>query len=221
MTTGIFESIKIDNGTDPTIPTVPREGLINIMDHLRFFGDGDGDGDYDYDIWSKDNLYIVAEEEIHFRPNKTNVEEGRLVVGADGGTTFIWSGRNYSGTTKNGLEFGPYKGTARWIYFEPTNGFVGIGLGAGEDPSAKFHVKHSGATAALIESTGSTGARMGFKGTTTSSASSVTVGADGDDLILRANGQNVLRLRAPMPTSPAGLPAGTVYKDANGFLKIS
>lgn len=40
-------------------------------------------------------------------------------------------------------------------------------------------------------------------------------------MVLRANGQNVLRLRAPMPTSPSGLPAGTVYKDANGFLKVS
>ena len=221
MTTGIFESIKIDNGTDPTIPTVPREGLINIMDHFRIFGDGDGDGDYDYDIWSKDNMYIVAEEEIHFRPNKTTTEQGRVVVGAKDGTNFVWSGRNYSGTTKNGLEFGPYKGTARWLYIDPTNGFVGIGLDTGDAPSAKLHVKHSGATNVVVESTGSTGARMGFKGTATSSASAVTVGADGNDLVLRANGQNVLRLRAPMPTSPAGLPTGMVYKDANGFLKIA
>lgn len=221
MAAGIFDSITIDNGTDPKIPTVPREGLINIMDHFRIFGDGDGDGDYDYDIWSKDNMYIVAEEEIHFRPNKTNVEEGRLVVGADGGTTFIWSGRNYSGTTKNGLEFGPYKGTARWLYIEPDNGLVGIGLDTGETPDAKLHVKHSGATNAVIESTGSAGARVAFKGNTTSSSTSVTVGADGNDLILRAGGQYVLRLRGPMPTSPAGLPAGTVYKDANGFLKIT
>lgn len=59
-------------------------------------------------------------------------------------------------------------------------------MGNQSDPVAPLHVWNAQATPALFENTASAIARVGFKGSTTASGTSVTVGASGDDLVLRA-----------------------------------
>lgn len=185
--------IKLDNGSDDVIPTTDIDGWINLKGHLKLFVDLDGDTDYDADFYSKDNAYYVAGGGIHLRPNFIvgAAEQGRVVVKAQDFVNFIQSARNYSGSTRNDLAFSDYNSTDPWLFFDQSaGGFAGVGFLAGEVPTARLHLKDSGATISVVESRGSTTARVGFKGTGTTGNTTVTVGASGDDLYLRAGGSD-------------------------------
>lgn len=196
----------------PGIPLTNSNGVWRLVGgdgstHMAFFKDMDGDGDYDADIWFKDNAYLVATNGFHIRPGYSDgePEKGRIVVlseldEATGlGVNYIQTGRNFSGTTFNDLVFARYKSSFRWLVFdESQNGYAGFGLTGGTTPDdalARIHAKDGAATIALFEGTNESGtARIALKDITTSSGSSVTVGAFGDFMILRAGSVNSARL---------------------------
>lgn len=179
--------IRNDDRNPDTTPTVPADGLINLADgELKFLCDLDGDGDYDADVYGKNNLYIAGENSIHFRIDPQGPAEGRIRLASTANTNFIQSGKDFSGATIKNLAFGPYLSTDYWAFFSQASGYCVIGNSA--SPAAPLHIFNQQTTAALAENTSSSRARMGFKGSTTTSGTSVTFGANGDDAEIRAGG---------------------------------
>lgn len=197
-------TLFFDNGSSPVIPVVDANGAYNIRisgtSHFKLYADLDGDTDYDADMWSKDNMYIVAEAGIHLRPGYPGglgADQGRVVFKAENGTNYIQSGRNYSGTTENDLVISKYSSSFAWVMFDVSqNGYGGFGYSLGDTVPARLSAKDAAATIGYLESTSGAIARMAFKGTTTTSMSSVAVGANGDDLELRGSGAAQVRINA-------------------------
>ena len=195
------DTLYFDNGSDPDIPTFGADGTYAVKIggtlHFAIMKDTDGDSDYDADIWSKDNMYIVAEAGIHLRPAfvEGQPEQGRIRIWAENSTNYIQSGRNFSGSTENSLAITKYGSSFAWALYDVTsNGWCGLGFASGDQPSARLHARDGGATLAVLESTGSTTARMGFAGTGTTALTTVAVGASNNDLLLRAGGVDVTRM---------------------------
>ena len=190
-------TLYLDNGSDSVIPTAPGDGVLNFKDRLKLFCDLDGDGDYDADLWSKDNMYVVAEAAIHLRPSYVagGTEQGRVVFKAENSVNYLQSGRNYSGSTENSFAITKYNSSYAWALFDVTlNGWLGLGFSFGSAPVARLHAKDGGATLAVLESTGSTTSRMGFQGTGTTAPTTVAVGASNNDLVLRGGGADIVRI---------------------------
>lgn len=190
-----------DNGTDPTIPTMTAAGAFDLniggTSHFKIWPDLDGDGDYDADIWSKDNMYVVAESAIHLRPGyvEGQPEAGRLRIWAENQTNYIQSGRDFSGATENDLVISKYESSFAWTMYDVSqNGYAGFGYSLGDTVPARLSAKDGSATVGYFENTSTAIARIAFKGSTTAGATSVTVGASGDDLVLRGAGSDIVRV---------------------------
>lgn len=212
-----------DRNTDGT-PKVPADGLINLADgELMFLCDLDGDGDYDADMYGKNNLYIAASNSIHFRIAPQTAGEGRIRLAATTNTNFIQSGKDFSGSTLKNLAFGPYLSTSYWLFISHVSGFVAIGDTA--SPAAPLHVYNSETTPILAENTGAARSRIGCKGSTTSTGTTVTFGANGNDAEVRAGGTERLVITADgfvRPASPATQNCGSnPFPWAGGFTQAA
>lgn len=187
--------IRNDDVNGDLTPNVPTDGFINLADgELRFFCDLDGDGDYDADMFANNNMYLACGNSIHMilGTGLGDPQDGRIRFLATGGVNYIQSGLNFSGTLTQSLAITRYDSSVPWMYFDDTlSGFVGVGHNA---PLARMHIKDTGATTGLYESTGSTTSRVGFKGTGTTATTTVTLGCSGDDMIMRAGGADRIRL---------------------------
>lgn len=189
----------------PGIPITDATGPFRIVGgdgstHLALFVDTDGDGDYDADIWAKDNMYIAAENAIHFRPQIDitpggSPDVGRMVYDATSNGNYFLTGVNYSGSLGADLIFAPYtNATQNWLKMDESNGGWLLAGGADTDnPVARIHAKDSGATVAFLESTNST-SRITFRASGSSTNTGVGVGAIADDLILRAGANNTVKV---------------------------
>lgn len=206
--------IRNDDRNPDTTPTVPADGLINLADgELKFLCDLDEDGDYDADIYGKNNLYIAGENSIHFRIDPQGPAEGRIRLASTTNTNFIQSGKDFSGSNLKNLAFGPYLSTDYWAFFSQSSGYCVLGNSA--SPAAPLHIYNQQTSAALAENTASPRARMGFKGSTTTSGTTVTFGADGNDAEVRAGGMERLIITADGFVRPAS--ANTQFCGSNPF----
>lgn len=200
--TGIPLNILLPTDSSPGIPNlgpygaarkiVGSDGTIHAME----FADLDGDGDYDADRWRKDNGYDVYENEAHDRfMEYGQSERGRIVRTADTNGNWILSGLNYSGSTDKHLFLGKYNGPSNaptpWQKFDKSNGNVlmGSGMATTDTPAAPIHVKSTVATMGFLESTNAT-SRITFRASGSTSNTGVGVGAEADDLVLRAGSTN-------------------------------
>lgn len=189
----------------PGIPITDANGALSIIGgdgstHLAFFVDTDGDGDYDADIWAKDNMYVAAENAIHFRPQIDVVpggspDVGRMVYDATANGNYFMAGVNYSGSVGADLIFASYTDpTINWQKFDYSNaGWALFGGADTDNPVARLHAKDSGATVAFLESSNST-SRITFRASGSGSNTGVGVGAIADDLILRAGAVNTAKI---------------------------
>lgn len=185
--------IRNDDVNGDLTPKVPADGLINLADgELKFMCDMDGDGDYDADILGKNNLYVAGMSSIHLRTAPGLSSEGRFKFVSTNSTNYIQSGKNYSGTTHQHLAFSEYNSTNAWIFINRDTTHVAIGNTS--TPDAPLHVINAATTAGLFENTSTAISRIGFKGNTTSSGTSVTIGADADDMVIRTGGVDAVRV---------------------------
>ncbi|WP_186380163.1 phage tail fiber domain-containing protein [Yersinia mollaretii] len=192
-----------DTNLDGT-PNVPTDGLINLADgELRFLCDLDGDGDYDADIHGKNNLYISADNSIHLRVSPQQPAEGRLRIAATTNTNFIQSGKDYDGNVIKNFALSAYLSTNYWFFIHSTDGYIGIGNNS--SPAAPLHIYKDATTGQLVENTAGVSSRVAFKGSASTTGTSVTIGCDSDDLAMRAGGVERLRV----------LSAGTVRPGAD------
>ena len=193
--------IRNDDEVSPGIPLVSAAGLLDIADgQLKFWPDLDGDGDYDADIWANSNFYLAASGRTHIRSNIPSSggagdDEGRLVIGATDTTNYIQSAKNFSGSVKKDFAIGDYNSTDWWMYFDESNdGHCAIGV-SNDQPVARLHVADTSATVAVFENEASTISRIGFKGTSQTGYTEVTVGVDSSDrLVLRGEGVDVAKI---------------------------
>lgn len=185
--------IRNDDVNGNLTPKVPADGLINLADgELKFMCDMDGDGDYDADILGKNNLYVAGMSSIHLRTAPGLSSEGRFKFVSTNSTNFIQSGKNYSGTTHQHLAFSEYNSTNAWIFINRDTAHVAIGNTS--TPDAPLHVINAATTAGLFENTSTALSRIGFKGNATSSGTSVTIGADANDMVIRTGGVDAVRV---------------------------
>ncbi len=193
--------IRNDDEVSAGIPLVTSAGLLDIADgQLKFWPDLDGDGDYDADIWANSNFYLAASGRTHIRSNIPSSggagdDEGRLVIGATDTTNYIQSAKNFSGSVKKDFAIGDYNSTDWWMYFDESNdGHCAIGV-SNDQPVARLHVADTSATVAVFENEASTISRIGFKGTSQTGYTEVTVGVDSSDrLVLRGEGVDVAKI---------------------------
>jgi hypothetical protein len=195
------------------VPETNLKGQVYMVDandvlHLSFFvsilGNGEtiDDKDYDADVYSKDRMYLGAGSGIDLRPNLTPgaPEQGRVRFIAENGINYIQSGRNFSGTLENSLAITKMSSSFNWLFFDVAqSGRAGFGLPNTELPIARLHVEDSAlSTVGFFKSTGSSISRIGFAGfggvTPTSSTSQVMIGAQGDSLVGRGGGVDVLEV---------------------------
>lgn len=202
-----------DRNGDGT-PTVPFDGLINLADgELKFLCDLDADGDLDADIYGQNNLYIAGENSIHLRVDPQGPAEGRIRIASTANTNFIQSGKDYTGATLKNLAFGPYLSTDYWMFLSQSSGYMVLGNSA--SPAAPLHVYNSQPTPAVFENTSSSRSRVAFKGSTSTTGTSVTVGANGNDFEVRAGGAEKLIVTADGFVRPAT--ANAQYCGSNPF----
>lgn len=207
--------IQLQDST-PGIPIVDSNGAFYIKGgdgtvHFKIFPTLDADDDYDADIWSKDNMYIVAENFVDIRSGyDSGLDEyvGRirfkaLVDPTSGvGTNYIQNGRRFSGDPPhNNWAFTDYNSSFAWMYFaQDQNGYAYFGnkfdsgTGLYATPLARIHAYDGAATVALFQSFNASGTgRIGLMDINTTSGSAVTIGAFGDKQILRAESTNYAR----------------------------
>lgn len=186
-----------DNGSG-IVPKVPQAGLFSIENMLRFWPDlGTPDGDYDADMWADGNMYLAASSRIHLRtfiPYLTNpgTDEGRLVIGATVDCNYIQSAKNFSGSVLKDFAIGPYNSTEWWTYYdESLGGWAGFNTAS---PAARIHARDAGATIALLESNGSTTARLAFRGTSQTDNVTATIGVDSAGrLVMRGTSTDIAK----------------------------
>jgi hypothetical protein len=192
----------------PGIPIVDADGVFALYGgdgtrHFAIFPDLDGDGDYDADIWSKNNMYLVADGSVHIRSSLTSgTYEGRVVFKALNNANYIQSARNYSNTTHNDLVISDYNDSDAWVHFDQSRaGYATFGAklssGAYPDALARLNAIDGANTVATISSTNVSGlARLSFYASTTTGTDTVAVGATGNDAFIRAGGAIKLTVKS-------------------------